>query len=285
VARINQRDNWISRREKRPGGWKQAIPKGRLNMRNITLKIILLVIMVTATRYSSAAPQQPGVNLDAMSSTELEKAGDEARAQKDYLHAIDCFQAAARKDRKNAVLYNKLGLAELRQNDLRPARIHFEKAVKLNSKYAEAVNNIGAVDYMRKNYKGAAKYFKKAVALDETHATYHVNLGAAWFSQKQMDRAIAEYTRAVELDPDALRHDSRIGIAAQIASPEERAQFSYTLAKVYAKRGDVEGCLQCLRKAKEDGYRNLGNVYRDEEFSRLRDNPRLQEVVPPPVAK
>ena len=100
-----------------------------------------------------------------------------------------------------------------------------------------------------------------------------------------MDRAIAEYTRAVELDPDALRHDSRIGIAAQIASPEERAQFSYTLAKVYAKRGDVEGCLQCLRKAKEDGYRNLANVYRDEEFSRLRDNPKLQEVVPPPVAK
>jgi len=155
----------------------------------------------------------------------------------------------------------------------------------LNSKYAEAVNNVGAVDYMRKNYKGAAKYFKKAVALDETHSTYHVNLGAAWFSQKQMDRAIAEYTRAVELDPDALRHDSRTGIAAQIASPEERAQFSYTLAKVYAKRGDVEGCLQCLRKAKEDGYRNLANVYRDEEFSRLRDNPRLQEVVPPPVAK
>ena len=57
------------------------------------------------------------------------------------------------------------------------------------------------------------------------------------------------------------------------------------LAKAYAKRGDVEGCLQCLRKAKEDGYRNLANVYKDEEFSRMRDNPKLQEVVPPPVAK
>ena len=100
-----------------------------------------------------------------------------------------------------------------------------------------------------------------------------------------MDRAIAEYTRAIELDPDIFRRESRIGIAAQIASPEERAQFSYTLAKAYAKRGDVDGCLQCLRKAKEDGYRNLANVYRDEEFSRMRDNPRLQEVVPPPVEK
>jgi tetratricopeptide (TPR) repeat protein len=220
-----------------------------------------------------------------MTVAELEKAGDEARTQKDYAQAIEYFQAAVGKDRKNATLYNKLGLAELRKDDLRSARTHFEKAAKLNSKYAEAVNNIGAVDYLRRNYKSAAKYFKKAAALDETHPTYHVNLGAAWFSQKKMDRAIAEYTRAIELDPEIFRRESRIGIAAQIASPEERAQFSYTLAKAYAKRGDLEGCLQCLRKAKEDGYRNLANVYRDEEFSRMRDNPRLQEVVPPPVEK
>jgi len=220
-----------------------------------------------------------------MSVAELEKAGDAARAQKNYDLAITYFQAGLRKDHKNAVLYNKLGLAELKNDDLTAARISFEKAARQNSKYAEAVNNIGAVEYMKKNYGAAAKYFKKAVALDETYATYHVNLGAAWFSQKKMDRAIAEYTRAMELDPDAFRQDSRVGITAQISSPEERAQYSYLLAKAYAKRGDLEGCLQCLKKAKEDGYRNLANVYKDEEFSRMRDNPKLQEVVPPPVAK
>jgi len=254
-------------------------------MRNTTLKLTLLALLLTLSRYSTAAswPAQ-GVKMDTMSVAELEKAGDQARAVKDYTLAIDYFQAALRKDRKNAVLYNKLGLSELR-DDSSIARIHFERAVKLNPKYAEAVNNVGAVDYMRKNYGSAAKYFKKAVALDETHSTYHVNLGAAWFSQRKMDRAIAEYMRAMELDPDALRHESRTGVAAQISSPEERAQYSYLLAKAYAKRGDIDGCLQCLKRAKEDGYPNLANVYKDEEFSRLRDNPKLQEVVPPPVAK
>ncbi|MGO9574989.1 MAG: TPR end-of-group domain-containing protein [Terriglobales bacterium] len=58
-----------------------------------------------------------------------------------------------------------------------------------------------------------------------------------------------------------------------------------TLAKIYAKRGDTEGCLQCLRKAKEDGYRNLANVYKDEEFSKMRNNPKLHDVVAPPAAK
>ena len=256
-------------------------------MRNTILKIMLLALLLTLSRYSAAspAPEQGTIKMDAMTVAELEKAGDQARSVKDYNLAIDYFKAALRKDRKNAVIYNKLGLAELRKDDLRSARMHFERATKVNSKYAEAVNNIGAVYYIQRSYGSAAKYFKKAVALNETDATFHVNLGAAWFSQKKMERAIAEYMRALELDPDALRHDNRTGISAQISSPEERAQYSYLLAKAYAKRGDIEGCVQCLKRAKEDGFRNLANVYKDEEFSRLRDNPKLQEVVPPPIAK
>jgi len=256
-------------------------------MKNTTLTVTLLAMLMTLCQYSAAKPseEQGGVKMDTMSVSDLERAGDAARAKKDYNLAIDYFQAALRQDRKNAVLYNKLGLAELRKDDMAAARTHFEKAAKLNPKYAEAVNNIGAVDYIRKNYSSAAKYFKKAVALSETDSTYHVNLGAAWFSQKKMDRAIAEYMRALELNPDALRTENKTGIAAQISSPEERAQYSYLLAKAYAKRGDIDGCIQCLKRAKEDGYRNLANVYKDEEFSRLRENPKLQEVVPPPVAK
>jgi tetratricopeptide (TPR) repeat protein len=256
-------------------------------MRHITSKVGALAILLLLSRYSmgAPAPEQQEVNLNSMTAAELEKAGDEARGQKNYRQAIDYLRAAVRKDRKNSVLYNKLGMAELKNDQLGAARFDFERAAKYDAKNAEAVNNIGAVEYMKKNYNSAVKYFKKAVALEENRATFHVNLGAAWFSQKKIDRAMTEYVRALELDPEALQTSVRTGVAAQIASPEERAQYSYMLARIYANRGDLEGCLQCLRKAKEDGYRNLVNVYRDEEFAKLRSNPKLQEVVPPPVAK
>jgi len=258
-------------------------------MRNVTARIVFVAILIVLSQYAVGTPvpqqDQDQVNMQSMTVAELEKAADTARARKDYLQAIQYFQAALKKDRKNSVLYNKLGLAQLKNNDLRAARWSFESAVKWNSKSADAVNNIGAVAYMQKNYGSAAKHFKKAVALDETRAVFHVNLGAAWFSQKKLERAVAEYTRAMELDPEALKQEARVGITAQISSPEERAKYSYMLAKIYAKRGDVEGCLQCLRKAKEDGYRDLANVYKDEEFSRMRENPKLHDVVAPPVAK
>lgn len=256
-------------------------------MKSKTLRIALLAILTMLCRYSAAAPapDQNNVGMDSMTVADLEKAADQARSQKNYDIAIRYLRAAVRKDGQNALLYNKLGLTELKKDDYKAARAYFEKAVKRDDRFADAVNNIGAVEYLRKNYSSAAKYFKKAVALEETRATFHINLGAAWLSQKKLDQAVAEYTRAVELDPNALQTDSRVGVTAQIASPEERAQYAYLLAKIYAKRGDVENCLQCLRKAKEDGYRYLANVYRDEDFSRMRDNPRLQEVVPPPIAK
>ena len=278
-------------------------------MRKITFSILFAVMLVTlASAIAMDIPQQqPSAEMKAMTVAELEKAGDAARGQKNYSLAIDYFQAALKKDRQNANLYNKLGLAQLKNNELNAAKTSFQivdrqrivflaarcvpsflelsKASKVNPKYAEAINNIGAVEYMRKNYGGAAKHFKKAVALDESHSTYHVNLGAAWFSQKKFERAISEYVRALELNPDAFNQESKVGIAAQILSPEERAQYAYSLAKAYAKRGDVDNCLQCLKKAKEEGYRNMANVYKDEEFNRLRDNPRLHEVVPPPIDK
>ena len=256
-------------------------------MRYLTLTI---VIVATAMGLAEASvgmpdPQQDKVRMDTMTVAELEKAGDAARIVKDYEQAISYFQTAVRKDRKNAVLRNKLGLSELKADKFQAARSDFEKAAKLNPKYAEALNNIGAVYFVQKNNGSAARYFKKAVALDETRPAFHVNLGAAWFGQNKLDRAIAEYRRALELDPEALNQEGRTGVTAQIGSPEERARYQFMLAKIYAQRGDVEHCLRCLKMAKEEGYRDLANVYKLEEFSQVRQDARLSEIVPPPAAK
>ena len=57
------------------------------------------------------------------------------------------------------------------------------------------------------------------------------------------------------------RHWPRSPGLAQGSNVEERAKFYYLLAKIQAKRGDVQECLACLKRAKENGYRNLSDVY------------------------
>lgn len=255
-------------------------------MRRITLLVAILAVTIAlAARASGVEPTAADkrVPLDSMTAAQLESGGDEARAIKDHETAIKYFEAAIRKQPKNAVLYNKLGLSQLKNGDLPAAQANFRNAIKRNSKYSDAMNNLGAVKYMQKEFGAAAKQFKKAVALDETRAVFHVNLGSAWFAQKKLEQAIVEYTRALDLDPTSLERSSNTGVAAQIATSEERAKFQYMLAKIYAQRGDEDMCLRSLRKAKEAGYRDLVKVYQDQEFNRLPKDARLAEIVPPPA--
>jgi Flp pilus assembly protein TadD len=256
-------------------------------MGKLMLKVSLtsMVLAVSAYGVCLGDLQQCSVAIQSMTVAQLEKAGDDCRAQKDYEQAIRYFKEALRQDSRNAKLYNKLGMAELKSGDYENARNGFTKAAKYDRQFSEAWNNIGATYYVEKNYGSAAKYFKKAVALDETRASFHENLGAAWFAQDNVDRAMREYSRALELDPEALVRTSNIGLAAQITSLEERAKHDYMMAKVYAEMGNKDSCLMCLRKAKEEGYRDLGNVYKDEAFSNVRQDARLAEIVPPPARK
>ncbi|MGC2112554.1 MAG: tetratricopeptide repeat protein [Candidatus Korobacteraceae bacterium] len=256
-------------------------------MKFLMLKALIVLMGLTVVGYcvSIDDPQQNTAAMQSMTVAQLEKAGDNARTQKNYEQAIQYFKEALRQDRKSAKLYNKLGLAELSTGDYAAARSDFAKATKYDRKYPEAWNDLGVVYYVQKNYGAAAKCFQKAIALDETHASFHVNLGITWFAQNNMDNAMREYTRALELDPEALMRSSNAAMSAQIASREERAKQDYMLAKVFAKLGYVDSCLVCLKKAKEDGYSDLTNVYKDEEFSRVRQDARLAEIVPPPASK
>ena len=248
--------------------------------------IVMAIALAFAGRALVAGQvEQRAAGTKSMTVAQLDKAGDNCRAQKDYEHAIQYFQEAVHKNKKSATLRNKLGLAELQAGKAQQARMDFEKATKLNPRFADAFNNVGAVYLMQNKLDPAAKYFKKAVALDETQAAYHVNLGAVWFGQKKFDRATEEYTRALELDPQVLEHHTRVGATAQIGNPEDQAKFYYMLAKIHGKRGDVDACLRCLRQAKESGYRDLSNVYKEEEFGRLWDDARLTQLVPRPLAK
>lgn len=251
-------------------------------MHRLITNLLLMGLVFGATTFSRATSDEGTTPMASMTVAQLEEAGDQARANKEFDDAVDFFSTALRKDKKNPVLYNKLGLTYLRLNNLRAAKYNFQRAVKFNSKFADAINNIGAVQYMEKNYGAATQQFKKAIALNETRASFHVNLGAAWFAQKKLDRAIAEYARALELNPDALTAGNA-GVAAQIASPEERARYAYMLAKIYAKLGLTDQCLLNLRRAKEEGYPDMRNIYKDVEFAQLRNDPRMAEIVPPPV--
>jgi len=133
--------------------------------------------------------------------------------------------------------------------------------------------------YESKKYGAAIKEYQRAIAKDSDSASFYSNLGAAYFSKREFEPAVAAYQHALEMDPDVFMRTSRTGVQAQLPSPEDRARYDYTVAKLYAKMGLSDQSLEYLKKAMEDGYKDLKNVYKDVEFAQLRKNPRFTELM------
>jgi tetratricopeptide (TPR) repeat protein len=216
------------------------------------------------------------------SSAELESQGDTLRAEKSYLDAMDFYHAAMKKaatPTAKAQIWNKIGITELQTGHFPEAKKGFEHAIKADPLFPEPHNNLGVVYYEVKKYDKAIKNYNKAIVLKDGSASFHSNLGTAYFAKKEFDLATEQYGRALQLDPTIFQHRSQIGIAAQMSSPEDRAHYSYVLAGMYAKAGMLDQALLYLRHAMEDGYKNINDVYKDNEFAGLRKDPRFNDLM------
>ncbi|HTC92609.1 MAG TPA: tetratricopeptide repeat protein [Terriglobales bacterium] len=209
---------------------------------------------------------------------QLEDAGDDLRAEKAFADALDYYRAAMAKT-DSAVLHNKAGITYLEMLRYDVARHEFERATKMNKRYAEPYNNLGVIEYIHKRYGRAAKRYEEAIKLEDDSASFHSNLGTAYFAQKEYEKASVEYSRALALDPDIFEHRSRSGVSLQLASAEDRARYEYVIAKMYATTGNADRCLLYLRKAIEDGYDKIDDVYKDREFTNLRKDPRFTALM------
>jgi tetratricopeptide (TPR) repeat protein len=207
-----------------------------------------------------------------------EQSADLARAHNDFRSAVVDYKKAVRLNPQNSNLWNKLGVAELKLGNRGAARKHFDQAVKCDPHNAVALNNLGAVALIEKKYKPALGYLKQALALDELSATAHLNLAEAWMGLDDVDRAMTEFARAIELNADILTA-AQNGTLAQYSTPEQRARADFLIARAYAKRGNLEGALDYLRRAKEGRFPYLSRVYTDPEFAALWQDPRLTKIV------
>jgi tetratricopeptide (TPR) repeat protein len=226
----------------------------------------------TAPRTVPVAPTLS--EMRAMTTAQLDAEGDRLRQAKDYLSALDCYRAAIRRH-ATAEYYNKVALSELLLRHPADAENPAKKAVHKNKHMAEAWNNLGVAYYLQHKLDESIRTYKRAISLNPNSASFHNNLAAALMDSKQYERGTAEYRKAFELDPGFFEHASQNGISAHMNSPEDRAQFSFAMARLFAATGDLDRTLHFLRSAIEDGYPKIDEVYRDKEFAPVRNDERF----------
>src|SRR3954452_12296259 len=142
-----------------------------------------------AAPIQAEAPQPIKVDPPSESATvaELESSADKLREQNMYRDAVDYYDVALKKEPRNAVLWNKRGIALLQMGRYRDGQKSFEKSIHFDKKYPDAYNNLGVIYYKEaaqkaakggsRDYGRAIKNYSKAIKLRDDSASFHSNLG------------------------------------------------------------------------------------------------------------
>jgi tetratricopeptide (TPR) repeat protein len=210
--------------------------------------------------------------------------------RKEYVGAEVLFRKLTRQQPKNALYWNELGISLHNQSELGPAMKCYEKSAKLDSHYADPVNNIGTVWYERKKYPKAIRAYKRAIGIKGDSASFYMNLGYAYFADKKYEESIASFHKVLQLDPQAFdQANSRTGTVVQDRSLDaDRGRFYFLLAKSFAQAGNLERCVIYLRKARDEGYKDMDAAKSDPAFAGVLKDPAIQEILtpaPPPTAQ
>jgi tetratricopeptide (TPR) repeat protein len=237
-----------------------------------------------APRIAQSQPQSPAESAVIVVRPELtdEQLGDLYMVRKDYRNAATLYKKLSDKDPRNPVYLNKLGIALHQQAALGMALKYYERASKADPLYADAQNNIGTIWYQRKRYNKAIRAYQKAISIRNDMAVLYSNLAYAYFGDKKYEQAISSFRQALSLDPQLFEHNSsRSGSLLQDRSVGDRGRFYYLLAKSYAEAGNLERCVIYLRKAKDEGYKELAQAKTDPSFAAVLQDPAIQEVLAP----
>ena len=234
---------------------------------------------VRQLQQSAQSPAAPSVIVVRPELTD-EQLADLYMVRKDYREATLVYKRLSDQNPRNPVYLNKLGISLHQQAALSLALKYYERASKADPSYADAQNNIGTIWYQRKRYGKAIRAYEKAISIRSDMAVLYSNLAYAYFGDKKYEQAISSFRQALALDPQLFEHNSsRSGSLLQDRSVGDRGRFYFLLAKSFAEAGNLERCLIYLRKAKDEGYKELTAVKSDPAFAAVLKDPAIQEVL------
>ncbi len=168
------------------------------------------------------------------------------------------------KDMKDnlALVFNTLGLVELKRKKISPAISQFKKAVEMNPKLAEARLNLAALSLNNRDYKTAEENFRAVLGMQPKNFEASIGLGVALRGNKKIDEAETQYVAAQKLDSSNPASYFNLGLLYQDYKGGDKpvlqkAQEYYRqfLSKVSDKTPDS------LRRDAEKRIKDIDEIY------------------------
>jgi len=157
---------------------------------------------------------------------------------------------AVKLDPENPYLHHEVAVVYRNLGEYKLALPHFNKALALKPRFPEARNNLGTLYLLLKDWDRAIECFQKTVS-DVLYKTPHIgynNLGLAYYNKGAYQKAIDRYRHAIKLFPSYSRCYRNMGIAYEAVNKWDLAIDTYEKAIFFTPEYAA-------------AYLNLGTLY------------------------
>ena len=146
--------------------------------------------------------KQVARNADKFSAVNELAKGNDLSFRKNYVQALEAYDAAIKLDPQLAEAYNNRGIVKYELRNFSDAIEDYTMAITLNSNHADALNNRGNAYAALEQFQNALSDLKASLKLNDKSAAGHNNLGSVYLFQKIFGSAVNEYTNAIKLNPN-----------------------------------------------------------------------------------
>ncbi len=213
------------------------------SMKHFRLTLIAGLILPLMLGVSSCRLLSNGLDSlveEASAQQKAQQKAYDALNREDYKAALKLFQIAIQETQKGqelAQLYNGLGTAHNKLDQITEAIAAYQKSVELDPKVPQIWVNLGVVYRLAGDYNKALSAYEKALALDSNLATAHSSIGSLYVLQGKPKLAIDAFKKAIAIDANlSITHGN--------------------LALAYAMAGDFKDAETSLNRAVALGYEN-----------------------------
>jgi Flp pilus assembly protein TadD len=161
-----------------------------------------------------------------------------------------------------AVVYNTLGLVELKKRNISPAIGQFRKAVQMNPKFAEARLNLAALSLNNRDYNTAEENFRSVLEMQPKNYEAMIGLGVALRGNKKIDEAEQQYKAAQKLDPSNPSSYFNLGLLYQDYRDGQKPAL-HTAQDYYRQfLGHVTGSTsESMKREAEKRIKDIDEIY------------------------
>lgn len=190
---------------------------------------------------ASETPKGPMEGPSAKPSSDDVGKGIAAMKKGDWNGARDAFEAAIKKNPKQADAHHYLGVVLEKTGDRPGAKKHYEDALAADPTLEEAAVNLVAINIEDKKWDDAITLAKRVLSKNAKNAPMHVNLAVALAGKDDKAGATKSFEDAIKLEPN--KPDFYITYAQYQTLWGKPNDAIATLKKAQSTAGDDPGTL------------------------------------------